>query len=380
MTSPDATGAAGRYRLFGTPTSYYTAKVRAYLRFKGLPFDEVLTTASVYEDVIVPRTGVWMIPVLITPDDIAIQDSTAIIDHLEQRVGGAAVYPATPRQRLAALLLELFGDEWLILTAIHYRWTKPENTTFVTAEFGRQAVPLGSAAEQAQAGASKAAVFSAWVDRLGSGPATGPKIEEAYAELLDALDAHFAQHAFLFGARPSIADFSFFGALYAVLYRDPWSGRFMRDRAPRVAAWVGRMLALSPEDGAAGFLDADMVPATLLPVLRQVFRDQFPVLQDTVAQVEAWAAQHPGAPFPKTIGLHPFQLRGAEGRRCIFPYAQWMLQRPLDYRHSLPEAERRAVDELLAEVGGIDAMRMTIHRRVTRRDNLVVADDDAGIA
>ena len=49
-----------KYRLYGTPTSYYTAKVRAYLNYKTIPFEEVLTTEEIYRDVIVARTGVWI--------------------------------------------------------------------------------------------------------------------------------------------------------------------------------------------------------------------------------------------------------------------------------------------------------------------------------
>ena len=51
------TGVA-EYQLLGAEASYYTGKVRAYLRWKGIPFREVLSTRSVFADIIVPRTGV----------------------------------------------------------------------------------------------------------------------------------------------------------------------------------------------------------------------------------------------------------------------------------------------------------------------------------
>src|SRR5262249_38441294 len=99
-------GMTDRLQLIGAEASYYTGKGRAYLRWKALPFDEVLATAQVYRELILPRTGVSFIPVVVTPEGDTLQDSTAIIDALEQRVPEPSVYPRGPIQRLVALLLE----------------------------------------------------------------------------------------------------------------------------------------------------------------------------------------------------------------------------------------------------------------------------------
>ena len=55
------------HQLIGAEVSYYTGKVRAYLRYKGMAFDEVSATREVYRDIILPRTGVAFIPVLPAP-------------------------------------------------------------------------------------------------------------------------------------------------------------------------------------------------------------------------------------------------------------------------------------------------------------------------
>jgi glutathione S-transferase len=361
----------GECRLYGTPTSYYTAKVRAYLNFKAVPFREVLTTEDVYRDVVVARTGVWMIPVLITPDDIAVQDSTEIIDLLEERFPQSPVCPSTPWQRIVSRLLELYGDEWLIMTAIHYRWTKPENREFALAEFGRQASPQGTPEEQKQAGLDKARVFGGWVDLLGIDEITGPGIEEAYEELLAALEDHFRDHDFLLGSRPSIADFSLFGGLYAVLFRDPLSGRMMSSLAPRVVKWVERMLAPKPLTG--DFLANDEVPATLDPILRAIFDDQYPVLKDTTQLVARWSTENPREPFPKTIGQHDFELRGRRGKRNVYPYAQWMLQRALDAYRDTGPSDRYTIDRHLRRLGGLDQMHMDLPQRVARENFKLIA-------
>ena len=57
------------------------------------------------------------IPVLQIPEDDVWQDTTVIIDHMEKRFPQSSVYPATARRKLAALILEVFGDEWLLLPA-----------------------------------------------------------------------------------------------------------------------------------------------------------------------------------------------------------------------------------------------------------------------
>jgi glutathione S-transferase len=361
-----------KYRLYGTPTSYYTAKVRAYLNYKAIPFEEILTTEEIYRDVIVPRTGVWMIPTLISPDDNVVQDSTEIIDLLEQRFPDSSVCPTTPWQRIVARLLELCGDEWLIMTAIHYRWTKPENREFALAEFGRQARPNGTLEQQREAGIEKARVFGGWVRLFGIDDVTGPAIEEAYEELLVALEAHFRDHDFLLGSRPSVADFSFFGGLYAVLHRDPLSGRLMQAMAPGVVEWVDRLLHPKPLGGT--FLANDAVPKTLDPVLRAIFQDQFPVLRDTVERVARWSAENSGEAFPKTIGSHDFELRGRRGTRRVYPYAQWMLQRALEAYRDVAPSERDVIDARLHELGGLEHMRIEPPQPVMRSNfNLVVA-------
>jgi glutathione S-transferase len=360
------------YKLYGTPTSYYTAKVRAYLRYKAIPFEEILTTEEVYRNVIVARTGVWMIPTLLTPDDIAVQDSTEIIDLLEARFPSAPVHPAGAWQKLAALLMELYGDEWLIMTAIHYRWTKEENREFAISEFGRQARPGGSPAEQREAGLKKARVFGGWVGLFGIDGNTGPAIEQAYEEFLRALNEHFKDFDFLFGSRPSIADFSFFGGLYAVLNRDPLSGRLMKRLAPRVVQWIERVLEPKPRKGE--FVGDDRVPKTLNPILRAIFADQFPVLLDTVRNVNLWSRDNPGIPFPKTIGQHDFELRGRRGSRRVYPYSQWMLQRALAHYRSLNTVNRETVDTHLRDLGGLEQMQIEIEQPLYRTEFKLVAD------
>ena len=86
--------AAPHYLLYGSRASYYTMKVFAYLRYKGLHFDLVKVTNQIAEDVIKPFTGGWrVVPVIYGPDSGYVQDSSLILDRLES-LHSSALYSA----------------------------------------------------------------------------------------------------------------------------------------------------------------------------------------------------------------------------------------------------------------------------------------------
>jgi len=201
-------------------------------------------------------------------------------------------------------------------------------------------------------------------------------VEASYEQLLRDLDVHFAVYPYLLGTRPSIGDFGMIGPLYAHQYRDPASGEIMKRIAPSVGKWVERMMAPEPKAGA--FLPGDEIPATLLPVLRRIFDEQFPPLKKTVAALADWIDQNAGEPIPRAIGKQSFVLKEADGtpvtgERGMFTFEQWMLQRALDFYRPLEGADRQSVDTLLEEVGGKEAMHFDLRHRVARvRNQLVV--------
>lgn len=194
---------------------------------------------------------------------------------------------------------------------------------------------------------------------FGIGRPMHAAVERSYEGFLDEFNAHLAHYPFLLGSRPSIGDFGLIGPLYAHLYRDPCPGKLMRERAPNVARWVERMQ--QPEPLSGDFLANDEIPATLLPILARMFREQGPALCDTVRAVAQWCAGHPDADrLPRVIGSHSFHLEGSSNVRTIQPYAQWMFQRPLQYYQQLPAAERERIDPWLRQAGGLE----TLHTRI----------------
>ena len=110
------------YTLYGVEGSYYAAKTRSYLRIKQIPFKEVLADRRTFDEEIIPRVGHPVVPVLVTPFDETVQDTSIIFDILEDRHPEPAVTPSSPSAKIAAYLIEILADEWLKLPALHYRW------------------------------------------------------------------------------------------------------------------------------------------------------------------------------------------------------------------------------------------------------------------
>jgi glutathione S-transferase len=354
------------YILYGGDHSLFTGKARAYMRYKGLHWEERAATRDVYRSIIVPRIGAPIIPVLETSAGEYVQDTTDIIDFLESRHPQAPVYPATPVQRLVALLFELFGDEWLVIPAMHYRWSVLEQQReFIMAEFGRLSNPEASHEEQLAIGERTSRAFAGMVPALGITEDTIPGIEAAYLELLDQLDLHFSHHDFLLGSRPCIGDYGLMGPLYAHLGRDPVPKALMQERAPNVYAWVQRMN--NPEPLSGEFLPDDNIPETLLPLLATQCRDQLPEVLDVIAHNSAWLAENPGGSIPRHLGMHAFTFGDANGQRVIGSYAQWLFQRPWAHYRALGENDRAAADRLLQRVGGHTALNVTIDHWLERR-------------
>lgn len=354
-----------RYVLIGAEASQFSGKARAYLRWKGADFEEKTATPEVYRDVIEPRVGFRVIPVLLTPDGGIVQDTSDIIDYVEQSEPGPSVYPAGPVQKLVSLLLELYADEWLSIPAAHYRWAY--NEPWITEDFGRTAAPSASSEEQARIGQIIAAPIKESLPRLGVSEETISGIEAHYEGFLADYSAHLRSMPFVLGARPSLGDFALFGPLYGPLYRDPASGEHMRKLAPRVVDWIERMLAA--EDRGGELLDDDAVPPTIHPILKRQMTEQLPVLAHSAEALRHWSLAQPKSVRIESLGAHEFTIGGRRGERNIMPSSLWRLQRVLDHHHALAGADGERADGLLEAVGGKMLSTFELPVRLERRDH-----------
>jgi len=352
---------ARRYRLYASEISYFSGKVRPALRMKRVPFEEVLPTRTVYREVIRARTGLAMIPVVVTPDDETWQDSSDILDALDHHYPDPPVHPATPVQRLAGLLIELYTDEFLMLPGLYWRWCFPESVAKARADFASSTGDPSSALRFADA-------VRNFTPMIGVTPDTAPAIEAHTRELLAALEDHLAAHPYLLGASPSLGDCALMGPVYGHFYNDAVPARLLRETAPLTCHWVERMN--HPDvDGFGSLLAGDALAPTFRALLSLAARDTVPLVLDTVRAFETWVDSSPvgDGELPRAVGTHAGSLRGIPVDRLTLSYTLWMVQRVLDAHRALDATGRAAVDAALAGTGWEPLLGFAPRHRVERR-------------
>jgi len=356
------------FTLYGAPFSLYTGKARSYLRYKGINYKEVLSSAKVYKTVIIPKTGVRYIPVVQTPDNSYLQDTAEIIDYLESEFTERSIVPNSPKQLLVSKLFEWYGDEWLLLPAMHYRWNTNQDK-YIYSQFGKTVLPNFPSFIQRFIGKKIGSKFRGFVPKLGITDNTIPALEHWYEnELLPQLNTHFASHNFLLGDRASIGDFGLMGPLYAHLYLDPAPKKIMEKIAPNVIQWINRMNSYKPNIG--DWQDNDEIPRTLMPILTSMFKEFLPHMLKTPIAVEAWKQKNTDNPIPRMIGSSSFTLGNSEGTRLVTPFSQWKLQRVLDV---LPKDTKsnESVRDFLSEINGEQLLTVKVNAPVKRQSNVL---------
>lgn len=355
-----------RHVLYGWQLSLYSGKARAYLRYKKIPFVEQPPTFWTLR-AIRKKTGASVMPVVVTPDGEWLQDTSHIIDVLEVRFQEPPVLPRTPRQRIAALLLEAWGDEAWLPSAMHYRWNfGAENYPLFEREAGSHLLPGAPGFVRAALAGRAAKLMRSYLPLLGVTDAQRGTIERWTERQLDVLEAHFARYPYLLGGRPSYGDLGLIGPLYAHLGRDPYPKRVLMGPRPHLAAWVARMQD-PPTPRAGEFLPDDEVPATLAPLFREIFTGFWACLAATQAEVQkALPTVKPGRGFRRSLGPITIPMGDGTLTRNAAPFSLWMAQRPLDAYAQLDGAARASVDAWLAGVGGTDAPRFRVQPRLKR--------------
>ena len=343
------------YIFHGHDVSYFSGKVRPAFPQKSLWYREVLP--DIRE--IIRRTGLNYFPVVFTPDGEIWQDTSDILDQLEQRHPEPALYPSSPVQRVVAYLVELYGDEIGLLPAMHYRWSFEESVKKVVVDFS---TPTGTPGR----GAKFAAKMSGTLPGIGVTEDTIPAIEAHTRALLDALSAHFDEHRFLLGDAMSLADCGLMGPMYGHLFRDAVPERLLYSSAFNVCAWIERMNR--PPMDQSGWLAADAIADSLKGVLR-VMADGVPFLTATLAEVDRWASENAetGGEPPGVVGFSTAPYRDAEIQIAARPYSVWMAQRATDAYRALPKGDQARVMEVLQGTGWEELLAWAPERRLGKQ-------------
>lgn len=262
--------------VYGTDCSYFTGKLEACLRARGIayrlvPFGEASMRRCA------AHTGVVQVPQVELPDGSWLVDTTLILEWLEETHAGPTMKPRSPAAVFLSSLLEDFADEWLWRPAMHYRWSFPANAQLMGYWLAEHL------AERRVPGWLKRRYWrtrqlGTFVRGDGVNAANRAVVEALYLDTLSALESVFAVRPFLFGERPCAADFGFFGPMFRHFACDPVPGRILRQRAPAVHEWVARLWNLHPVRVAAAAELSD-VPDGLDPILKIVADQYLPYLR-----------------------------------------------------------------------------------------------------
>ena len=139
---PDRTIIDRKYELYGSDLSFFTQKTLAALQwyFSG-QFVNLNKTQENKEE-LETRSGTHQIPVLITPENWCIADSTPIFRLLDSRLPAPRLYPCDALTACVVALLEEYFDEWMARLTVHTRWYYEESAIFAASAMLRsQGVP-----------------------------------------------------------------------------------------------------------------------------------------------------------------------------------------------------------------------------------------------
>lgn len=300
------------YTLHVYDISYFSGKMQAYLAYKQIPHAVHEITWQELVDRVAPQTGLVEVPVVECADGTFLRDSTAMIEWFEQRHPVAPVLPNDPASAFVCRLLEDYADEGLWRPALYYRWAFPKDSWLYARRFTEDflSYPL-----------TPAALLRITVrDRQkrvylrGEGITADNRadVERHYTDELADLEAVFRQRPFLFGDKPSLADFGYFASMFRHFGIDPTPSRIMRDTAPAVYEWVARMWnARAARLGNCDWVPASGgVPGDLEPLLARAARRYLPTLHANARAVadgrHRFTATLDGKEYPGLAAV-PFQ-------------------------------------------------------------------------
>jgi glutathione S-transferase len=234
--------------IYGGLGSPYSMKIRALCRYRRIP--HIWTQVDDRHGQVFEHVKVPVIPIVAFPDGRWMNDSTPLAFALEAAFpNDRSVVPADEAQAFIGLLLEDFADEWITKVMFHYRWFANRDQVQLSHWLAYDRF--------AGSGADKIGDVARWfrsrqVERMplvGCTAENAPLIIACYERVMALFEAHLPGQRYLFGTRPSLADFALLGQL-SQLAIDPTPADLMRDRAPTLMRWLANLDDASGVEGA----------------------------------------------------------------------------------------------------------------------------------
>jgi hypothetical protein len=195
---------------------------------------------------------------------------------------------------MLSLVLEDYGDEWLNKCMFQQRWGQSPDREAAALRVLTQLydgkLPRARKAPQKQ-------IAERMADRLplvGAEAENWETLENSWRRFAGLLNDHLKDHLFLFGGRPSVADFAI-AAQFQQMLLDPTPGAWLQDRAPFLVAWCEHMEG--PHAGGP-FEDLTALGETLAPL----FKDELSVTYLPWASANTASASRNKKRFSATLG------------------------------------------------------------------------------
>ena len=336
------TPARSSYEVVGSNGSPYTKKLLAILRYRRLPYVwYVRDPLTLPVEVAGPLR---LMPMLRSPGAAKFEcDSTPLAHSLEAlHPGMRSIVPPDPAAAFVSHLIEDYADEWCTKLMFHYRWHDAEHAKwgarFVVTDVRPDLV--GPALEQAVA-----TFYERQRGRrelVGCGPANAALLEAHLIEWLAAMELLGGPASYLFGGRPSLADFALYGQL-SQLVLDPWPLSVVRARAPRVENWVARLADASGCEGA--WSEAWLESPAVRALLAMVGRVYLPFLVANARAVEAGDT------------IVSIEIDGHRYAQPAFRYQLKCWREVLARWRALDAADRARVEPLLRDTGCLSILQ-----------------------
>jgi glutathione S-transferase len=328
---------SGRYRLIGSTASPYAIKMRALLRYRRIPFDWVIMTKELRRAT--AHLKPMLIPVLQYPDGTFRNETSALSKDLEIRHKERSVIPDHGGLAFICDLLEDFADEWIVKPLFLYRWWDDEDQAYVS----RWGAEEWSVSEEGMNREQQVAHFRqrqiSRMSILGATSENYPLLAASYERVLTACEPHVGIGTFLFGTRPSLADFALYGQL-SELGTDPTPQRIMRQIAPFTEHWVRRADDLSGVEGAWWPIEKGVSPFVrdLLTIVGELYLPFLVANEQAFRRgVEKLEMRVWGHPY--VLSPFKFQTKCLANLRAAF--------------EELSDSDRWLIEPLLAETGCI---------------------------